>query len=346
MTKYSRKIIIHTNLIEIIRKWEAFKSLTKTISESIDEERGNEGDIDMSILDAVGNTPLFEIRNVFTSERDVAIYAKGEFLNPSGSVKDRAAKAMLLEGIRSGKLNKDKTIIDATSGSTGMAYAMIGASMGYKVLLCMPANVSEERKRIIKAYGADTIETSPLEGADGAFYKAKELAETDPDIYYYPDQYNNEENWLAHYHTTAEEIWEQTDHKVTHFVAGTGTSGTFTGTSRRLKELSPDVQSIIMQPDSPFHGLEGLKHMASTMNPGIFDRTVADAEVEVATEAAYEMTKRLAREEGLFVGISSGANVLAAIQVAKTAPAGSKIVTILCDGGYRYLSEPLWEGLD
>ncbi|MBR1865966.1 MAG: cysteine synthase family protein [Lachnospiraceae bacterium] len=300
----------------------------------------------MSILDAVGNTPLFRLHNVFTSDREVAIYAKGEFLNPSGSVKDRAAKAMLLQGIRSGKLKKGQTILDATSGSTGMAYAMMGAAMGYRVLLCMPSNVSLERKRIIRAYGAEMLETDPLEGADGAFYMARELAEAEPERYFYPDQYNNDANWQAHYNTTALEIWEQTGQSITHFVAGTGTSGTFMGTSRRLKELSPEIQCIIMQPDSPFHGLEGLKHMESTLNPGIYDKGIADAKVEVGTEEAYEMTKRLAREEGLFVGISSGANVLAAIEVAKNAPAGSQIVTILCDGGYRYLSEPLWEGLD
>lgn len=300
----------------------------------------------MTILDTIGNTPLFRIRNLVADEKNVTIYAKGEYLNPSGSVKDRAAKAMLLEGIKSGKLNYEKTIIDATSGSTGMAYAMIGAALGYHVKLCLPSNVSMERKKSILAYGADIIETSPLEGADGAYDKARKIALGNSSKYYYPDQYNNPANWKAHYDTTALEIWEQTGHKVTHFVAGTGTSGTFTGNVRRLKELNPFMQAVVMQPDSPFHGLEGLKHMASTEHTGFYDSSLADYEVEVGTEEAYEMTRRLAKEEGLFVGISSGANVLAALRVAETAPENSVIVTILCDGGYRYLSEPLWEGLD
>ncbi|MDD6070762.1 MAG: cysteine synthase family protein [Clostridiales bacterium] len=300
----------------------------------------------MTILDTIGNTPLFRIRNLVADEKNITIYAKGEYLNPSGSVKDRAAKAMLLEGIESGKLNHEKTIIDATSGSTGMAYSMIGAALGYHVKLCLPSNVSMERKKSILAYGAEIIETSPLEGADGAFEKAREIALDNPSKYYYPDQYNNPANWKAHYDTTALEIWEQTGHKVTHFVSGTGTSGTFTGNVRRLKELNPSMQAVVMQPDSPFHGLEGLKHMASTMHTGFYDSSLADYEVTVGTEEAYEMTRRLAREEGLFVGISSGANVLAALRVAETAPENSVIVTILCDGGYRYLSEPLWEGLE
>ena len=304
----------------------------------------------MTILDAIGNTPLFRIRNLIADEiaedRNITIYAKGEYMNPSGSVKDRAAKAMLLEGIKSGKLNHEKTIIDATSGSTGMAYAMMGAALGYSVKLCMPSNVSIERKKSILAYGAEIIETSPLEGADGAFDKAREIADSDPLKYYYPDQYNNDANWKAHYDTTALEIWEQTGHRVTHFVAGTGTSGTFTGSARRLKELNPSVQAVVMQPDSPFHGLEGLKHMASTIHTGFYDSSLADCEVTVGTEEAYEMTRRLAREEGLFVGISSGANILAVLKVAEKAPENSVIVTVLCDGGYRYLSEQLWEELD
>ena len=300
----------------------------------------------MTILDVIGNTPLFRIRNLITDDRNVTIYAKGEYMNPSGSVKDRAAKEMLLEGIKSGKLNHEKTIIDATSGSTGMAYAMMGAALGYSVKLCMPSNVSIERKKSILAYGAEIIETSPLEGADGAFDKAREIADSDPLKYYYPDQYNNDANWKAHYDTTALEIWEQTGHRVTHFVAGTGTSGTFTGSARRLKELNPSVQAVVMQPDSPFHGLEGLRHMASTIHTGFYDSSLADCEVTVGTEEAYEMTRRLAREEGLFVGISSGANILAALKVAEKAPENSVIVTVLCDGGYRYLSEQLWEELD
>lgn len=300
----------------------------------------------MNIVDSIGNTPLFELKKVFHSQNGIHIYAKAEFLNPSGSVKDRAAKAMVLEGIHTGKLTKNKKILDATSGSTGIAYAMIGAALGYQVVLCLPANVSPERKKTIRAYGAEIIETEPLEGADGAYYMAQKLYNENPDIYFYPDQYNNEANWKAHYETTAEEIWQQTEGKITHFVAGTGTSGTFVGTTRKLKRLNPHIQGTLMQPDSPFHGLEGIKHMASTVNPGIFDRQLADGQVEVSTEAAYEMVTTLAKKEGIFVGISAGANVLAAIEVAKKAPKDAVIVTILCDGGYRYLSEPVWGGLD
>lgn len=299
----------------------------------------------MDILDLIGNTPLIEMKKISPGDGGSRIFAKAEFLNPSGSVKDRAAKAMILEGIRSGKLTKGKTILDATSGSTGIAYSMIGASLGYSVLLCMPSNVSEERKKIIRAYGTEIIETSPLEGADGAYYKARELAWREPEKFFYPDQYNNDENWRTHFHTTAEEIWRQTNHTVTHFVAGAGTSGTFVGITRRLKGYSSDVKGILMQPDLPFHGLEGIKHMDSTMNPGIFDKNLADAEISVSTEHAYAMTRRLAKEEGLLVGISSAANVLAALEVERNAPEGSVIVTVLCDGGYRYLSEPVWEGL-
>lgn len=298
----------------------------------------------MDILDLIGNTPLIELKKISAGCGGNRIFAKAEFMNPSGSVKDRAAKAMILEGIRAGKLTKGRTILDATSGSTGIAYSMIGAMLGYPVLLCMPSNVSDERRKIVRAYGARIMETNPLEGTDGAYCKARELAGQEPEKFFYPDQYNNDANWQAHFHTTGEEIWRQTNHAVTHFVAGTGTSGTFVGTTRRLKQYAPAVKGILMQPDSPFHGLEGIKHMASTMNPGIFDRNLADGEVPVSTEAAYSMTRRLAAEEGLLVGISSGANVLAALEVAKNAPQGSVIVTVLCDGGYRYLSEPVWEG--
>lgn len=297
----------------------------------------------MKLLDSIGNTPLFELNRVYEKQNGTVIYAKAEYLNPSGSVKDRAARSMIMEGIRSGKLSKDKTILDATSGSTGIAYAMLGAELGYKVLLCMPANVSTERKRMIRAYGGQIIETNPLEGADGAFARARELQREHPERYFYPDQYDNEWNWRAHYETTGVEIWRQTEGRVTHFVAGAGTSGTFMGTTRRLKTYNPSIKSILVQPDSPFHGLEGFKHMASTRNPGIFDRSLGDGELEVNTEAAYRMVRRLAREEGLFVGISAAANVLAAIETARRAPACSVIVTILCDAGGRYLSEPVWE---
>lgn len=300
----------------------------------------------MNILDAIGNTPLFELQSFSDLNRNIKIYAKAEYMNPSGSVKDRAAKAMILQGIEQGLLTKDKVILDATSGSTGIAYAMIGAVLRYRVTLCLPANVSMERKKIIRAYGAQIIETSPLEGVDGAYYEVQKLVKEHPETYFYPDQYNNDANWRAHYLTTAEEIWNQTDHGITHFVAGAGTSGTFVGTVRRLKELHQNIQGILMQPDSPFHGLEGVKHMASTMNPGIFDADLPDGETLVSTEEAYRMVKRLALEEGLFVGISAAANVIAATQVAQEAPENSVIVTVLGDGGSRYLSEPVWEELN
>lgn len=299
----------------------------------------------MTILDEIGNTPLFELGHIFDGGNHASVFAKAEFLNPSGSVKDRAAFAMIQEGIASGALTKEKTIIDATSGSTGIAYAMIGAQLGYHVLLCLPSNVSVERKKTIRAYGAELIETDPLEGADGAYFLAKELAEKHPETYFYPDQYNNDANWRAHYTHTAEEIWHQTGGEITHFVAGAGTSGTFVGTTRRLRELNQNIQCILMQPDSPFHGIEGIKHMASTLNPGIFDKNLADRQVEVGTEEAYEMVRILAAKEGLFVGISAAANVAAAIKVAEQAPEGAVIVTILGDGGHRYLSEPVWEGV-
>lgn len=299
----------------------------------------------MNILDLVGNTPLLKLSSLSGVREDVNVYAKAEFLNPSGSVKDRAAKAMILKGIQSGQLTKDKIIIDATSGSTGIAYAMIGAVLGYRVRLCLPANVSFERKNSIKAYGAEIIETSPLEGADGAYEKAQQMVRENPSLYFYPNQYNNNANWQAHYDTTAVEIWEQTNHKVTHFVAGAGTSGTFMGTGRRLKQFNLGIQAVLMQPDSPFHGIEGMKHMASTINPGIFDSSFADDQIDIATEEAYRMTKELAAKEGIFAGISSGANVSAALKLAQTVPAGSCIVTVLCDGGYRYLTEPIWEEL-
>ncbi|AKG37988.1 cysteine synthase [Paenibacillus durus ATCC 35681] len=296
------------------------------------------------IIESIGNTPLIRLVNVTKDlgRTDVSVYVKAEQLNPSGSVKDRAAKAMILQGIQSGQLTKEKSIIDGTSGNTGIAYAMIGAALGYKVTLCLPGNANVERKRILRAYRAEIIETDPLQSSDGAQLEAKRIAELEADRYFYPDQYNNDANWKAHYETTAPEIWEQTDHKVTHFIAGMGTSGTFIGTSRRLKELNPVIQTVAMQPDSPLHGLEGMKHLATTLKPGIYDQTVADGLIEVETEEAYAMTRRLAREEGLLVGISSGANVHAALKLAATVPPGSVVVTILCDSGLRYLSDELW----
>jgi len=296
-----------------------------------------------NILDTVGNTPLIALKNITRSLNGVQVFAKAEYFNPSGSVKDRAAKAMLLDGIKSGKLTRDKIIIDATSGNTGIAYAMIGAALGYRVALCMPANASFERKKILRAYGAQIIDTDPLESSDGAFLAVQKLVAKEPEKYFYPDQYNNENNWKAHYETTGVEILEQTNNSITHFVAGAGTSGSFMGTSRRLKAHNKEIKAVFMQPDSPFHGLEGMKHIETTIKPGFFDESIIDGRVEVGTEEAYEMTRRLAKEEGLFVGVSAGANTLAALRVAEILPQGSVVVTILCDGGYRYMSEPVFK---
>ncbi len=300
---------------------------------------------DKSFLEAsVGNTPLFRLRRIIRDlPAEIEIYAKAEYLNPGGSVKDRAALAIIQAGEQSGKLTKDKTILDATSGNTGIAYAMLGAARGYKVALCLPGNASRERKRILKIYGAEIIETDQMDGTDGAQITAKELVKNFPDKYFYADQYNNEANWRAHFDTTAPEIWRQTDGRITHFVAGLGTSGTFVGTTRRLKEFNPNIQAISMQPDSPLHGLEGMKHMATAIVPGIYDASLADENVTVATEDAQEMTRRLAKEEGLLIGISAGANVFAAHRLAKTLKTGAVIVTVLCDGGGKYLSEKFWD---
>ena len=295
------------------------------------------------LLSRIGSTPLLRLtRTVSEAPPGVGIYGKAEWFNPGGSVKDRPALNMILEGERSGLLKPGKVLLDSTSGNTGIAYAMICASKGYKVRLCLPQNASEERKRILKAYGADLVLTNAQEGSDGAFRLAQELYAENPDLYFYPDQYNNSANWQAHYHSTASEIWEQTNHRVTHFVAGLGTSGTFVGTTRRLKELNPAIQCIAFQPDSPFHGLEGLKHMDTAIVPGIYDPTLADDQVRVSTEAAHQMVKRAAREEGLFIGISAGAAIVASLEIAKRIPSGL-IVTILSDGGDRYLSERFWD---
>lgn len=297
----------------------------------------------MHILDLVGNTPLIELSNISVEVRGVRLMGKAEFFNPSGSVKDRAARAMILAGVRSGQLSKERTIVDATSGNTGIAYAMAGAALGYRVKLYMPQNASFERKRIIRGFGAEIVETSPLDGSDGAFLAAKAEVEKSPELYFYPDQYNNPENPKAHYETTGVEIWNQSERSVTHFITGMGTSGTFMGVSRRLRECNPGVRITAVQPNSPFHGIEGTKHMGSTIKPGIYDENAADDVATVTTEAAYEMTRRLAREEGVFVGVSSGANVSAALALAKTLPEGACVVTILCDHGTRYLSDQFWD---
>ncbi len=292
---------------------------------------------------AIGNTPLIRLRRVIREiPENVEIYVKAEHLNPGGSVKDRAALAMVLDGERSGELTPEKSILDATSGNTGIAYAMIGAARGYQVTLALPKNASETRKRILKRYGAEIIETDPLSGTDGAQIVAKELVKKYPDKYFYSDQYNNEANWKAHFATTAPEIWWQTHGRITHFVAGLGTTGTFVGTTRRLKEFNPGLRSVSVQPDSPLHGLEGIKHLETAIVPGIYDVDLADEDMIVNTEDAQAMTRRLAREEGLFVGPSSGANVLAAIRIAEKLEENAVIVTILCDGGGKYLNEEFW----
>ena len=295
-----------------------------------------------SLLSLIGNTPLLSFKRVARSAAPVEVYAKAEWYNPGGSVKDRAALSMILDGERRGLLTPKKTIIDATSGNTGIAYAMIAAERGYKVKLALPRNASIERKQSLTAYGAELIFTDPTEGTDGAQRFVKNLVEGDPDKYFYPDQYNNDANWKAHYETTAMEIWRQTEGRVTHFVTGLGTSGTFMGVTRRLKELNPAIECYSMQPDGPLHGLEGLKHMPTALVPGIYEPDVADGQVDVATEDAHQMVLRLAREEGFLVGVSSGANLVAALEVARKLKEGV-VVTIFCDSAAKYLSESFWQ---
>jgi cysteine synthase B len=295
------------------------------------------------LIELIGQTPLVRLTSVTRQlSPRVAVLAKAEMKNPGGSVKDRPALAMIRDGIERGLLTPGKTILEATSGNTGIAYAMIGAALGYPVELCMSRNASEERRRILRALGATVVLTDPREASDGAIREARRRFAEHPERYFYPDQYNNDANWRAHYETTAPEIWEQTGGSVTHFVAGLGTSGTFVGVGRRLREYIPGIRLVSMQPDSPLHGLEGLKHMASAIVPGIYDPRVADENLEVATEDAYAMVKRLAREEGLLVGISSGANVVAALRAAEQLDEGT-VVTILCDGADKYLTARFWE---
>jgi S-sulfo-L-cysteine synthase (O-acetyl-L-serine-dependent) len=294
-----------------------------------------------TVLDMIGRTPLVRLRLFERETPGVELYAKAEWQNPGGSVKDRAAARMILEGEASGRLTHDKTILDATSGNTGIAYAMVGAARGYKVKLCVPENASPERKLILRALGAELVLTNPLESTDGAIREARRLVASDPDRYFYPDQYNNDGNWRAHYDTTAPEIIEQTGGRITHFVAGLGTSGTFVGTARRLKKFNPAIKVISFQPDSPFHGLEGLKHMESAIVPGIFDPTLADEDLRIGTERAYRMVRRLARQEGLLAGISSGAAVAAMLDVAQRVTEGI-VVTIFPDGAEKYLTESFW----
>src|SRR5207249_6562430 len=294
-----------------------------------------------SVLDMIGRTPLVRLHKFERETPGVELYAKAEWQNPGGSVKDRAAARMILEGENSGALSPGKTILDATSGNTGIAYAMVGAAKGYRVKLCLPANASPERKLILRALGAELVLTDPLDGTDGAIREARRLSAAAPDRYFYPDQYNNPANWQAHFDTTGPEIIEQTSGRLTHFVAGLGTSGTFVGTGRRLRRFNPAIKLISVQPDSPLHGLEGLKHMASAIVPGIYDPTLADEDLRVATETAYTMVRRLAREAGRLAGISSGASLAAMLDVARRIDRGV-IVTVFPDGAEKYLSEAFW----
>src|SRR5216110_1375609 len=294
-----------------------------------------------SVLDMIGRTPLVRLHLFERETPGVELYAKAEWQNPGGSVKDRPAARMILDGEASGRLRPGKTILDATSGNTGIAYAMVGAARGYRVMLCVPENASPERKLILRALGAELVFTSPLEGSDGAIRAARQLYAEDPERYFYPDQYNNDANWQAHYDTTAPEIIEQTSGRLTHFVAGLGTSGTFVGIGRRLRKFNPLIKLISFQPASAFHGLEGLKHMASAIVPGIYDPTLADEDLRISTERSYRMVRRLAREEGLLAGISSGAAVAAMLDVAKRLDHGI-IVTVFPDGAEKYLNETFW----
>jgi cysteine synthase B len=295
-----------------------------------------------SITDLIGRTPLLRLERFLPAGSRVEIYAKAEFQNPGGSVKDRAAAAILADGECSGRLRRDVTILDATSGNTGIAYAMIAAARGYSLKLCVPENVTAERKRTLRAYGAELVLTNPMEGSDGAIREARRIYQADPDRYFYADQYNNDANWRAHYETTAVEILEQMDGRLTHFVAGLGTSGTFMGVGRRLKEHDRTIQLISVQPDLPLHGVEGLKHMETAIKPGIYDAALADEDMRVPTERAHDLTRRLAREEGILVGVSSGAALAACLDVAERIREGA-IVTVFPDSGMRYLTERFWE---
>jgi cysteine synthase B len=296
---------------------------------------------DQRILERIGNTPLLRIRLFERECPDVAVYAKAEFMNPGGSVKDRPALRMIEEGERSGQLTRDRIIIDSTSGNTGIAYAMIGAAKGYRVRLIMPANVSSERRELVGAYGAEVEYSDALEGSDGAIRMVRDLYAADPGAYFMPDQYNNDANWRAHHDGTGREIWQQTQGTVTHFVAGLGTSGTFVGVTRSLKEMNPAVQCISVQPAESWHGLEGLKHMPTSIVPGIYDASLADENVGAGTEAAYEVARELARTEGILAGHSSGAALWAVGELARRI-GGGVVVTVLADGGDRYLSTGLY----
>ncbi len=298
-----------------------------------------------SLVDRIGNTPLLRLARIVSDSPNVEFYAKAEWFNPGGSVKDRPALSMIQAGLASGELRPGKVILDATSGNTGIAYATIAAALGYQVMLCLPDNASVERKRILAALGAELLLTPGDEGTDGAIRCVRDLVAREPEKFFYPDQYSNPANWEAHYRTTANEIWEQTGGRITHFVAGLGTSGTFVGNTRRLKELNPAIRCISLQPDAAFHGLEGWKHMATALRPAIYDDTLADEDLPVGTEEAYRLVKRLAREEGLLVSPSAAAALLGCLEVAKRIPPSQSavIVTIFADSGVKYLSERFWD---
>ena len=301
--------------------------------------------VGQSVLERIGNTPLLRLARFAREFPNIDLCAKAEWFNPGGSVKDRAGLSMIQAGLASGALRNGKTIIDATSGNTGIAYAMIGAALGYPVALCLPDSASHERKRILAAFGAEMIITPGDEGTDGAIRRVQKIVAADPEKYFYPDQYSNPANWQAHYRGTAKEIWEQTSGRVTYFVAGLGTSGTFVGTTRRLKELNPAIRCVSLQPDASFHGLEGWKHMETAIRPSIYDDTLADENLEVSTEGAYHMVKRVAREEGLLLSPSAAAALLGCIHVANNIPSGQPavIVTVFADSGTKYLSERFWD---
>jgi cysteine synthase B len=303
----------------------------------------------VSLLDRIGNTPLLALDRLTAHLPGVQILGKVEWANPGGSIKDRAAASIILDAEERGLLHfhqpNGRSLLDATSGNTGIAYAMLGAALGFPVTLCVPSNVSPERKHILAAYGAKIVWTDHNDGSDGAIRKAQAMIAAEPDRYFYADQYGNQQNWRAHYRTTANEIWQQTEGQVTHFVAGLGTSGTFMGTTRRLKELNPAIQCISMQPDSPFNGFEGLKHMATAIVPPIYDATLADANIAMETERAYSIARELGRRDGLLVGVSAAGAVAASLQIAEQEAAAGReavIVTILCDSADKYLSERFW----
>lgn len=317
-------------------------TLTKHLTREKGLQRQSAHPAVTEIVRQIGGTPLIELPSITSGlPKQISVLAKAEFMNPGGSVKARSAWRIMQEGIRTGALTRDKTLIDATSGNTGIAYALLGAALDLRILLVMPANASESRKQIVRAFGAELELSDPQELTDGAQRHVQDLISRDPERYFYADQYNNSANWRAHYDTTGEEILTQTKGRVTHFVASLGTTGTFTGVARRLRLHKPDVRCIAVQPDSPLHGIEGVKHLETSRVPGIFDARLVDEELRVSTEEAQTMTRRLAREEGLLVGISSGANVVASLRVAERLGEGT-VITILCDDGTHYLGESFW----